>query len=128
MLFSGCLTKIRDYYNTVLKKEIHLPPNLFEDIQLMGRQIGWPISSRFLKPCLGSRDALNWVNLDLLLGHYETKDLLRVQESHLPLKQFSFRVYRLSADLICLIQKFAQTLEILHVGYHQSKSEETLVR
>ena len=83
----------------------------------MGRQIRWPISARFLKPCLSSRDALNWANVDLLLGVYEIKDLLKVQEARLPIKQFSFRVNRVTQDLICLVRKLAPTLELLHVGF-----------
>ena len=102
-------------YLTVLKADIVLPPRLFEDIQLKGIELDWPIPIKFLKPCLAFRDALNWVNVDLLQYYCEVNELLKVQESNLPLKQFSFRICTLTPELIRLIRRFSATFEILQI-------------
>lgn len=103
---------------TVFKEDIVLAPHLFEDIQLKGNEIGWPIPMKFLRPCLAFRDALNWVNVDLFHGYCKVSDLLKVQESHLPLKQFSFRVPLMEPELIRLLRKYSATFEILKIGFY----------
>ena len=104
----------------VFKRDIHLPPHLFENIMLKGSESCWPIPTRFLKPCLANRDALNWVNVDVLQGNYEVSDLMKLQEAHLPLKQLSFRVWKMTPELISLIVKYSPCLEILHIGYYDN--------
>lgn len=105
----------------VLKKGIHLPPNIFEDIQHKGREIGWPIPSQFLKPCLSCRDNLSWVNVNLLHGHYLTEDLVKVANSKLPLKEFSFRSYRFSPQLCDVIKEYSHSIEMLQIGFRNTK-------
>ena len=104
------------FYVTALKK-IQLPPELFEDIQLKGIEIGWPIPAQFLKPCLPCRDALNWVKVDLTYGCYEETDLMKIEESRLPLKQLSVLIHEMTQNLIDMIDRNSMTLEILYVGF-----------
>lgn len=112
---------------TVLKKTIQLQPHLFEDIIRKGNEIGWPIPAQQLKPCLSCRDALKWAKVNLLHGHYKPEDLVMVAQSKLPLKEFSFRTYRIDQDLFDVIQRFSPRLEILHIGYRNTDDKKTFV-
>ena len=104
-----------------------MPPNIFEDIQHKGRDLGWPIPAQFLKPCLPCRDALNWVNVNLLHGHYEAEDLVKVAESKFPLKELSIRTYRITSKLYDIIKRVSWQLEVLHVGFRDSDDDKMLV-
>ena len=99
-----------------MKKDICLPPNLFESVISKGIEICWPIPHEHLKICLSNREALNWMNIDLTHGVLCKQDFLNIAKSDFPIKQLSFRTKCVTHSMLDLIKVFAPTIEVLEIS------------
>ena len=51
------------------------------------------------------------------MGPLEEEDLLNIANSDFPLKRLSFQTYRMTDDMMDVIEKYSSTIEILEIIY-----------
>lgn len=99
------------------KKDIFLPPTMFENILSRATELYWSIPHDFLKACLSRREQLFWYNIDLTHGALREKDLLVIANSNLPVKRLSFRTHRMTEAMMEVVEQISPSLEVLEISF-----------